>query len=160
MTFSLETVMMISFIVLCVGALVGALISRTLLPPGTQKDLESRLQVSRHELDQYQQDVAKHFAETSMLVTNLTHAYKEVHDHLAKGAIQLTNAEISKKILEAGDSNLGIEAKDALEGMNFEPPKDWAPKMPGKAGTLSEEFGLDEPSDDDAIEPPTAIKRR
>ena len=156
MTFSLETLIMVSAIVLCIGGLIGAIVSRTLLPPEMQKDLEHRLQSSRAELDQYQQDVAQHFAETSKLVTNLTKAYKEVHDHLAKGAIQLTNAEISKKILDAGDSNLGIEAKESVEELSFEPPRDWAPKTPGQAGTLSEEFGLADNPEEESIESITA----
>ncbi len=156
MTFSLETLIMVSAIVLCIGGLIGAVISRTLMPPEMQRDLEQRLQASRSELEQYQQDVARHFADTSKLVTNLTKAYKEVHDHLAKGAIQLTNAEISKKILDAGDQKLGIEAKDAIDELSFAPPRDWAPKTPGQTGTLSEEFGLSEQPDEERIERRTA----
>lgn len=159
MTFSLETLLMVSAIVFCIGGLIGAVISRTLMPPEMQKDLEQSLQASRSELERYQQDVSQHFADTSKLVTNLTNAYKEVHDHLAKGAIQLTNAEISKKILDAGDRNLGIEAQDSIEELNFEPPKDWAPKVPGQAGTLSEEFGLDDVREEDNIESLTAGRR-
>lgn len=160
MTFSLETLIMVCAIVLCIGGLLGAIISRTLLPPERQKDLESRLEDSRSELDRYQQDVARHFADTSKLVTNLTNAYKEVHDHLSKGAIQLTNAEISKKILDAGEDSLGIDPKGALEQVEFEPPRDWAPKSPGQKGTLSEEFGLEPLNEDDSIEALTAnIKR-
>ncbi|WP_245929336.1 YhcB family protein [Agarilytica rhodophyticola] len=159
MTFSLETLLMVSAIVFCIGGLIGAVISRTLMPPEMQKDLEQSLQASRSELERYQQDVSQHFADTSKLVTNLTNAYKEVHDHLAKGAIQLTNAEISKKILDAGDRNLGIEAQDSIEELNFEPPKDWAPKVPGQAGTLSEEFGLDDVREEDNIESLTAGNR-
>ena len=142
--FSLETLIMISAIVFCIGGLVGAVISRTLLPPEMQKDLEKQLQSSREELDRYQQDVAQHFAETSQLVSNLTESYKEVHNHLARGAVQLTNSEISKKVLEAGDDTIGMEAQNAIEDLNFEPPKDYAPKTPGQKGILSEEFGLHE----------------
>ena len=148
--FSLETLIMVSAIVLCIGGLIGAVISRTLLPPEIQKDLEKQLQTSRTELEKYQQDVAHHFAETSQLVTKLTESYKEVHDHLAKGATNLTNPEISKKMLDAGDSSLGIEAPKATEEMSFEPPKDWAPKTPGQKGVLSEDFGL---HDEHAEEP-------
>ena len=142
--FSLETLIMISAIIFCLGGLLGAIISRTLIPPAHQKDLEHKLQESRQELEKYQQDVAHHFAETSQLVSQLTESYKSVHDHLAKGAIQLTNPEISRQILDAGDTTLGLEANSAVSEMDFEPPKDWAPKVPGKAGVLSEEFGLDD----------------
>lgn len=155
MTFSLETLIMVGTILFCVGGLLGAVISRTFMPPTMQQDLELRLNNSRTELDKYQQDVAQHFADTSKLVSNLTRSYKEVHDHLAKGAFKLTNAEISKKILDAGDSSVGIEGKDALNELSFEPPRDWAPKSPGQAGTLSEEFGLVENTEEETIESST-----
>ena len=149
--FSLETLIMVSAIVLCIGGLLGAIISRTLMPPEMQRDLEQNLQKAKSELDQYQHAVAQHFAETSQLVSNLTQSYKEVHDHLAKGAVQLTNSEISRKILEAGDKSLGLEEKSAINDVNFEPPKDWAPKVPGQTGTLSEEFGLEETQEEPSI---------
>lgn len=159
MTFSLEALIMVSAITLCVGGLIGAVISRTLLPPEMQKDLEQRLQASREELDRYQQDVAQHFAETSKLVSNLTNSYKEVHDHLAKGAIELTNAEISKQMLEAGDSQLGLEANETIDELSFEPPKDWAPKTPGQDGVLSENFGLSDHTEEGGIEASSATPK-
>ncbi|WP_018013747.1 YhcB family protein [Teredinibacter turnerae] len=141
--FSLETLIMVCAIVLCVGALLGALISRTFLPPEQKRDLEQSLQLTRQELSQYQQDVAQHFAETSKLVHNLTQSYKEVHEHLAKGAVELTNSEISRKIIAAGEGTLNLEGT-SIEGAAVEPPKDWAPKTPGESGTLSEDYGHDE----------------
>lgn len=160
MTFSFDALLIVGILALIFGALIGAMISRTVLPPTQQKDLEIELQASRSELEQYQQDVAKHFAETSMLVSNLTQAYKDVHDHLSSGAISLTNAEISKKILEAGDGNLKLKQDDAFDEASFEPPKDWAPKKPGQAGTLSEEFGLRDNQEEDGIETTTATENR
>ncbi|WP_246434535.1 YhcB family protein [Teredinibacter haidensis] len=145
--FSLEILVMVSAIVFCVGGLLGAVISRTLMPPEQQKELEKSLQLTRQELNQYQQDVAQHFAETSKLVHNLTQSYKDVHEHLAKGAVQLTNSEISRQILEAGESTLGIEVGNSIEEVQPQAPRDWAPKTPGQTGTLSEEYGLsDDPS--------------
>ena len=153
--FSLEILVMVSAIVFCIGGLLGAIISRTLLPPEQQKELEQSLQLTRQELNQYQQDVAQHFAETSKLVNNLTQNYKDVHEHLAKGAVQLTNSEISRKILEAGDETLGIESTEAINDLLAQPPRDWAPKTPGQTGTLSEDYGLndDESKESDNIHP-------
>ncbi len=142
--FSLEFLILISAIVFCVGGLVGALISRSMFPPEQQKQLEESLRTSREELDQYQREVAKHFADTAQLVHKLTESYKDVHDHLAKGALSLTNPEITQQMLAAGDKTLGIEVEDTLDNEKVEAPKDWAPKKPGSAGTLSEEFGLEE----------------
>lgn len=142
--FSLEVLIMVSAIIFCIGGLLGALISRTIFPPEQQKLLEDSLKSSRDELDRYQQDVAEHFAQTASLVQNLTQSYKEVHDHLASGALNLTSPEISQKMLRAGDESLGLEVVDKLETQNVQPPKDWAPKVPGQAGTLSEEYGLED----------------
>ena len=154
--FSLGTLIMVCAIVFCVGGLFGVIISRTLIPPKLQRDLEQRLQESRRELDQYQQDVAQHFAETSQLVTNLTQSYKEVHDHLAKGAIQLTNSEISKKMLASSDTSFSTETREAIDEVPFEQPRDWAPKEPGQTGMLSEEFGLEKELEEPIIEVSTA----
>ena len=142
--FSLEVLIMVSAIVFCVGGLLGALISRSMFPPEHQKQLEESLKSSKQELDHYQREVAKHFADTAELVQNLTQSYKDVHDHLAKGALNLTNPEITRQVLDAGDKTLGIEAKDVMDDQEVEAPKDWAPKVPGQTGTLSEEYGLEE----------------
>ncbi len=148
----METMVTVAAIAFCIGGLVGAVISRSLGSPDKQKELEKSLAETRRELDSYHQDVAQHFAQTSRLVNNLTESYKEVHEHLAKGAIQLTNPEISKQILAAGDGKLGIEAHDVIDDQAFQPPRDWAPKMPGSKGTLSEEYGLnDEQEEEEAI---------
>ncbi len=147
--FSLEAVIMISAIVFCVGGLLGAFISRNLFPPEQQKMLEENLQASRQELDHYQRDVAEHFAETAKLVQNLTQSYKDVHDHLSSGALQLTSPEITQQVLAAGDKALGSSALDEFDAQQVEPPKDWAPKVPGQAGTLSEDYGLESTTEED-----------
>lgn len=150
--FSLEFLVMTATILFCLGGLVGALLSRTLLPSGNQKGLESSLQNARDELTQYQQEVASHFAETSRLVHGLTQSYKDVHNHLAKGAISLTNAEITEKMIAAGEVSLDLEAKEALQEQRVEQPKDWAPKQ----GALSEDYGLDDFDEDTPIEVKTS----
>lgn len=156
--FSLEFLIMVSVILFCVGGLIGAVISRSLLPSNGHREMEDRLRASRQELEQYQQDVAQHFAETSQLVNNLTQSYREVHEHLAQGAMHLTNAEISQKMLNAGEGYVSDSDDGALTETSFEPPKDWAPKKPGQSGTLSEEFGLNDSPDDPGIEATTATR--
>lgn len=147
--FSVEFLIMVSAFVFCAGALLGAIVSRTMFPPEQQKQLEESLKTSRQELDQYQREVAQHFADTAKLVNNLTQSYKDVHDHLAGGALQLTNPEITQQMLEAGDKSLGLEAQDSLNEHDVQAPRDWAPKVPGSAGTLSEEYGLGDQEPDD-----------
>ena len=155
--FSVETVIMISAIVFCVGALLGAIVSRTFLPARREKGLEANLDAARNDLSRYQDDVAEHFEQTSLLVNKLTQSYKDVHQHLSKGAVHLTNAEISQQILQAGETDLNLEDQNkVLEPNDFEAPKDWAPKTPGEKGTLSEEYGLDDLKNEKPIEAETA----
>lgn len=161
MTFTIEALFIVSALCLSIGVLIGAIISRTFMSPSVQNDLEARLRQAKGELDQYQQDVAQHFADTSKLVANMTQSYKDVHDHLAKGAMSLTNnTEISRKIIEAGEQVKGGDNKEAIENVNFEPPRDWAPKTPGQKGTLSEDFGFEEMAETAKIEELTATGRQ
>lgn len=149
MTFSFETLVIISLLVLCAGGVLGALVGRNFLSQSKQKDLELKLLTTQQELQGYQQNVAKHFSETAHLINALTHVYKELHDHLSRGAMQLTNSEISKNMLNAGDPTLGIDAETATTDIELSPPKDWAPKAPGQKGTLSEDFGLEDTVDEE-----------
>ena len=149
---SAETLIVVCTLTFCLGALLGAFISRRFLPPTQQKELEQQLNSTRDQLSQYQHDVAHHFAETSRLINNLTQSYKDVHSHLSRGAMQLTSAEISQQMIEAGEGKLGDTDAELLEPASFEPPRDWAPKKPGDHGVLSEEFGLKDKREDDDIE--------
>lgn len=149
--FPIDFIVMVSAITFVVGCLIGAVISRKWMPPGQHKDLEQSLQLTRLELSQYQHDVAQHFAETSRLVHNLTQSYKDVHEHLAHGAIKLTNSEIGEQMLAAGDERPGLEKKVAADELHPQPPRDWAPKTPGEKGTLSEDYRLDEDEQDPIV---------
>lgn len=148
--FSLESFLIIGVVMLVIGTIIGIVIGRSWVPPEQQKELEQRLANSKKELDNYQQDVAQHFFATSKKVGELTQSYKDLHEHLTKGALQLANTEIGREVLAAGEDP---EVLETLEQAHIEAPKDWAPKTPGSHGMLSEEFGLkdqktDEPSDD------------
>ncbi len=64
--------------------------------------------------------------------------------------MQLTSTEITQNVIAAANNKL--DTKPEPEAHPVEPPKDWAPKIPGTHGMLSEEFGLNETEDAD---PPT-----
>lgn len=149
-----ESLLITAVITLVVGIIIGVVAGRRWAPPEHQKDLEQRLTSAKDELDSYQQDVAQHFMETSKRVSELTQSYRDLHEHLAKGALSLTNTEIGRQLLDAGANKDHIPD---LESTSIEPPKDWAPKMPGSRGMLSEEFGLRD-YDDDNAKPSTGNK--
>lgn len=141
--FSLEILVACSIVMLVIGGVIGVVIGRSWIPPEQQKALENRLNTAKEELDGYQEEVAKHFLETSRYVSELTQSYKELHEHLAKGALNLTSSDIGRQILAAGDAEQELN----LESSKVEAPKDWAPPR----NTLREDFGLERQ------EPPSAV---
>jgi uncharacterized membrane-anchored protein YhcB (DUF1043 family) len=115
--------------------------ARTLHPKERErKELEDKLKQSQEQTKNYQQEVTEHFLKTSELVNNLSHSYRDVHEHLSAGAMRLTNTEISRQMIDAGFGRQ--ENTNIIEEKTPEPPKDYAPKVPG--GVLSEEYGLKE----------------
>ena len=147
--FPLSTLILAVAIALIVGALIGALLLKGLSPQEKQnRSLETRLQKAENQLREYQQDVSEHFAETSQLINTLTQSYRDVHEHLATGALKLTNPDISRQLIDAGKGNLMLSTSrnrkpDDEEAISKEPPRDWAPRNPGDKGQLSEDFGFE-----------------
>ncbi|MEH6468304.1 MAG: DUF1043 family protein [Porticoccus sp.] len=134
------TMLLTGLITLSIGLIIGFVLARSLHPQARErKELEDQLQKSQDQIKDYQQEVTEHFTKTSELINNLSHSYRDVHEHLATSAMRLTNPEISRQLIDAGfgrqehNSNL-------ITGDTPEPPKDYAPKVPG--GVLSEEYGL------------------
>ena len=144
--FTLSTLVITAVAALLVGTAIGAILVKSLHPQEQQnREMENRLKNAEESLKDYQQEVSEHFAETSQLVNNLTQSYKEVHEHLANSALNLTNPDISRQLIDAGDGKLISNSAEspAEDEANTEAPRDWAPKNPGETGQLSEEFGLD-----------------
>lgn len=141
--FELTTLIITAILCLLAGAILGIIANRSMsAEQQSNRDLEKRLEKAEEKLGDYQHKVSEHFAETSQLVNNLTQSYKEVHEYLASSALDLTNPDISRKLIEAGDGNLKSATHTEVEDAPIEAPRDWAPKPPGQKGQLSEDFGL------------------
>ena len=147
------TMILTSAACLLIGAGLGHLFSRK-KPPEDQSvaDLQQKLEQTEQQLKRYQHEVTQHFLEVSNLTTNMTQSYRKIHEHLATSAIRLANPEIGRQLLKAGGSQLSLTDEDGnplLNPEDLEPPRDYAPKVPG--GVLSEDYGLsdnDDGSDD------------
>jgi uncharacterized membrane-anchored protein YhcB (DUF1043 family) len=90
----------------------------------------------------YEDEVVEHFSDTAKLLNGLTESYRDVHNHLAKGAATLCQGEgpVLLDRLENGRESAEIPAQLA----DTQPPLDYAPKTsPDEKGMLNEEFGLD-----------------
>lgn len=134
------TVLLIGLLCTLGGLVVGLLTGRT-LHPGEQerKTTEHKLKEAQERLQDYEHEVTEHFIKTSELFNNLSHSYRDVHEYLSASAMRLTGADTSKKMVDAGFGRLE-ERGTMLPTEIPEPPKDYAPKVPG--GILSEEYGL------------------
>ena len=143
--FAAEYLVVTALIALVVGIGVGVLLGRSNGSAKQQKELEQSLARVKLELDSYQQDVAKHFMETAKKVSELSQSYRDLNQHLADGAMRLTSTEITQKLIAASEEN-GTKSKP-VDLSPVEPPKDWAPRIPGTHGMLSEEFGLQDHED-------------
>ena len=149
---SLTSLIITGLICFFAGAGLGILIYHVFRAQFSSRNLEQRLHKAESDLQSYQRDVAEHFTQTSELVNNMTNAYREVHEHLASGALKLATPAISRQILDSANSNLSGTNKAYLKEQRIEPPRDWAPKTNNKS-SMSDDFGLD----DDRNEPTTPV---
>ena len=146
--FSLSTLISTALIFAAAGAALTALALRSSQNQKDSRELEQRLEQAENKFNDYQQEVSEHFSTTADLVNNLTQNYKEVHEYLADSALKLSNAEHSRAFLESANSQLPNNVQITLSEENLEPPRDWAPKTPGRKGALSEDYGMDEERED------------
>ncbi|WP_323816401.1 YhcB family protein [Cellvibrio sp. NN19] len=140
--YSSSALVITGLVCLIAGAGLGVLITYVFREKFLGQGIEQRLHEAENSLQGYQRDVAEHFAQTSQLVNNLTHAYREVHEHLANGALKLATPAISRQILDSANTGLSPDSKAYVTEQRIEPPRDWAPKAPGAKGMLSEDYDL------------------
>ena len=127
---------------LLAGAGVGWLL-RIVLDPSEQKlrDAETRIRASEAALDDYRRQVTEHFRGTADRVNRLTEDYRDLHAHLAQGAMGLCNPSANEAPLLTSLSGSG-SASRLVSGANLHPPLDYAP--PIDEGALDE---VDRPRD-------------
>lgn len=140
--YSFSTLVLTGLLGLVIGGGLGAFLLYSFRTRFISNDLEERIHRAEHELQAYQRDVAEHFTQTSGLVNNMTQAYREVHEHLANGALRLATPAISRQIIDSANSSLNQGSKAYIGEQTIEPPRDWAPKAPGSKGALSPDYDL------------------
>jgi len=125
---------------LLAGGAIGWLL-RIFLDPSEQKlrDAETRLRASEAALDDYRKQVTEHFRGTADRVNRLTEDYRDLHAHLAQGAMGLCTPSTSEAPLLTSLSGSGSRL---VSGANINPPLDYAP--PADGGAQDE---LDRPRD-------------
>ncbi|MBZ2168458.1 YhcB family protein [Marinobacter sp. F4216] len=139
----MENLILAAVAALIVGIVIGVMIGRS--GQGTtlrQRRAEQQVEELRNEYTRYQAQVNEHFMESAHLLRRFNDSYRDINQHMARGANRLCNDDewldelgdetARKRLGETGDRDDGVEA-----------PRDYAPKTDPKAsGTLSEDFGL------------------
>ncbi len=158
--YSLELVITVAVAMTLIGLAAGYLIALRAAPSQqSQRQLEEHLNQMKQQQEDYQHEVSEHFVETADLLNQLTTSYRDVHNHLAKGAQLLAGDNAKKTLKELPD---GSEAPQIVnEGDTITPPLDYAPKTaPNEPGMLNEEFGLDKEERQQEIEGVLAAEDR
>lgn len=132
-------------VALAVGVAVGILFGRSHRGSSLrQRRTQQQMEELRSEYTRYQAQVNEHFMESAHLLRRFNDAFRDVNQHMARGANRLANDEDWLEELEQQSARARLE-DGSLDEQGFEPPRDYAPrKDPGEKGTLSEDFGLKE----------------
>lgn len=131
-----------TLIALIAGLAAGAGLAWLLLPQRRREAaLQKELDDTRLALSRYREQVDSHFLRTADLVSQMNHAYREVHEQLAEGARQLCS-EQGRRLAVARTFDLidtGSTENADTDDDKVSAPLDYAPSH---KGTLSEDFGL------------------
>ncbi len=141
--YSLNILIAAGVALLLLGLGLGLLFGRGMSPANQrQRDMERKLDQLLQDKKAYEDEVVEHFTDTAKLLNNLTERYREVHEHLAKGASTLCKGRgpVSMDRLEGSRESNEIPPHLA----DIQPPLDYAPKSsPDEKGMLNEEFGIE-----------------
>ena len=111
----------------------------------TTKDTSEELTRIQKEYAEYQDSVNQHMINLSQQTRKVAKYYQEIHEQVAISSTRLASQEISNQILQNHGSYFfpdHLKESSSPQKARVEPPKDYAPKVPG--GILSEEYGLRE----------------
>lgn len=137
----MTNLILIAAAALIIGLIAGVLIGRSNQSSSLrQRRVEQQIDELKSEYTRYQAQVNEHFMESAHLLRRFNDTYRDVNQHMARGANRLCNDEDWLEEIEKTTTKARIEADQAN---GFEPPRDYAPKSdPKEKGTLAEDFGL------------------
>lgn len=129
---------------LAVGLIIGLLIGRSSQSSTLrQRRAEQQTEELRNEYTRYQAQVNEHFMESAHMLRRFNDAFRDVNQHMARGANRLANDDEWLNELEQENKRARLTGGKAEDGDVSEPPRDYAPKKdPAEKGTLDEGFGL------------------
>lgn len=135
-----------------VGVAIGYFLNRYLHPaPRRNRELEEQLHALQEQQKHYRYDVNSHFDKTADLLSHLAVSYREVHNHLARGALNLCDSGAVRTLRILPESSPLLEDQQPAF---VEQPRDYALKSPHEKGMLAEDFGLEKKREHALPEPP------
>ncbi|MFV8820142.1 YhcB family protein [Haliea sp. E17] len=149
--YSLTVLIICSLIGLAVGLGIGVLLAQRVTPSGQKRrEAERQLDQALQEKKAYEDEVVEHFTDTAKLLNQLTDSYREVHNHLARGAADLCRG--SGPVALDQMNRKADPAKIPADLADIQPPRDYAPKAsPDQKGILSEGYGLEREENADEV---------
>ena len=128
---------------LIIGLGIGLLLGQRTSSAGQKhREVERKLDQVLQDKKAYEDEVVEHFSDTARLLNTLTESYRNVHNHLAKGAEDLCQG--NGPVAIDSEVSRGDPAEIPADLANIHQPLDYAPKTsPDEKGMLNEEFGLD-----------------
>lgn len=132
---------------LIVGLGLGLLLGQRSSPAGQKhREVERKLDQVLQDKKAYEDEVVEHFSDTARLLNTLTESYRDVHNHLARGAEDLCQG--NGPVAIGQDTATTDPAEIPANLANVQQPLDYAPKTsPDEKGMLNEEFGIDKQPD-------------
>jgi len=111
---------------LCIGIVIGGMAGFYFaklddFSKKQKRELEEKLQRSEQELIDYKDQVTTHFKETAALVNNMTESYQKVHEHLARGSVELCNNAIEVNKLEVSPNQLLTDSAEEIPARDVNP---------------------------------------
>ncbi len=153
-----QTVALIAFLALIAGLAAGAWLVNKLSPSHqNRKALENHIQKLQRQQQDYQEQVNQHFNKTADLLNQMTESYRDVHNHLAKSAGELTSHGISP-LQSLPEDRPVIQGEP--QAHPAQQPLDYAPRSPGYKGALDEAYGLEKSANkkqEEAVTAPTGL---
>lgn len=149
--YSLSVMIAVAVITLLLGAGAGLLVGRRTGDDARRlREAERKLDEVLQEKRSYETEVVEHFSQTARMLNALTDSYREVHNHLAKGAEHLCQDHAPVSLGRLQDR--GDDAEIPPHLASIQPPLDYAPKTsPDERGILAEEYGIERPAPDSPI---------
>lgn len=136
--------LLVSIVILVVGGAFGFWLGRRSAPDQQRiRELEASLEQSRSEMNQYRDEVQRHFQHTAERVNAVTEAYRELYRHLADSSHKLAPGPAEQLLESAGEQALLEQNREEPEPARKSAPGPGRPSPAAATGATSQATATD-----------------